>query len=73
MNRYNIGLKQRLEEYLSNSTEPLQDTSTKEDRVSNAMEVLERLRTSNIFDRARESTPFTRPPDSQSDALFSEN
>ena len=52
MNRYNIGLKQRLEEYLSNSTEPLQDTSTKEDRVSNAMEVLERLRTSNIFDRA---------------------
>ena len=52
MNRYNIGLKQRLEEYLSNSTEPLQDTSTKEDRVSKAMEVLERLRTSNIFDRA---------------------
>ena len=52
MNRYNIGLKQRLEEYLSNSTEPLQDTAAKEDRVSNAMEVLERLRTSNIFDRA---------------------
>ena len=46
------GLKQRLEEYLSKSTEPLQDTSTKEDRISNAMEVLERLRTSNIFDRA---------------------
>ena len=46
------GLKQRLEEYLSKSTEPLQDTSTKEDRVSNAMEALERLRTSNIFDRA---------------------
>ena len=38
--------------YLSKSTEPLQDISTKEDRVSNAMEVLERLRTSNIFDRA---------------------
>ena len=52
MNRYNIGLKQRLEEYLSKSTKPLQDTSTKEDRVSNAMEALERLRTSNIFDRA---------------------
>ena len=63
MNRYNIGLKQRLEEYLSKSTEPLQDTAAKEDRVSNAMEALERLRTSNIFDRARESTPFTRPPD----------
>ena len=46
------GLKQRLEEYLSNSTEPLQDTAAKEDRVSNAMEALERLRTSNIFDRA---------------------
>ena len=52
MNRYNIGLKQRLEEYLSKSTEPLQDTAAKEDRVSNAMEALERLRTSNIFDRA---------------------
>ena len=52
MNRYNIGLKQRLEEYLSNSTEPLQDTAAKEDRVSNAMEALERLQTSNIFDRA---------------------
>ena len=46
------GLKQRLEEYLSKSTEPLQDTAAKEDRVSNAMEALERLRTSNIFDRA---------------------
>ena len=46
------GLKQRLKEYLSNSTEPLQDTAAKEDRVSNAMEALERLRTSNIFDRA---------------------
>ena len=33
-------------------SQPLQDTSTKEDRVSNAMEALERLRTSNIFDRA---------------------
>ena len=58
-----LGLKQRLEEYLSKSTEPLQDTAAKEDRVSNAMEALERLRTSNIFDRARESTSFTRPPD----------
>ena len=73
MNRYNIGLKQRLEEYLSNSTEPLQETSTKEDRVSNAMEVLERLRTTNIFDRSRETPPFTRPTDSQSDTLVSGN
>ena len=52
MSRYNIGLKQRLEEYLSKSTEPLQDTAAKEDRISNAMKALERLRTSNPFDRA---------------------
>ena len=38
--------------YLSKSTEPLQDTAAKGDRVSNVMEALERLRTSNIFDRA---------------------
>ena len=37
------GLKQRLEEYLSKSTEPLQDTAVKEDRVSNVMKALERL------------------------------
>ena len=46
------GLKQRLEEYLLKSTEPLQNTAAKEDRVPNAMKALERLRTSNIFDRA---------------------
>ena len=38
--------------YLSKSTEPLQDTAAKEDRVSNAMKALERLRGSNPFDRA---------------------
>jgi hypothetical protein len=52
MNRYNVGLKQHLKEYLSKSTTTLQDTTAKEDRVSNAMEALGRLRASNPFDIA---------------------
>jgi hypothetical protein len=52
MNRYNVGLKQHLKEYLSKSTATLQDTAAKEDRVSNAMEALDRLRALNPFDRA---------------------
>ena len=52
MNRYNVGLKQHLKEYLSKSTTTLQDTTAKEDRVSNAMEALDRLRASNPFDIA---------------------
>ena len=52
MNRYNVGLKQHLKEYLSKSTATLQDTTAKEDRVSNAMEALDRLWASNPFDRA---------------------
>ena len=46
------GLKRRLEEYLSKSTESLQDTAARDVRVENAMEALERLRSSNPFDRA---------------------
>ncbi len=46
------GLKQRLEEYLSKSTEPLQDIAARDVRAANAMEALERLRASNPFDRA---------------------
>jgi len=52
MNRYNVGLKQRLEEYLLKSTEALKDTAAKDIRISSAKEALERLRTSNPFDRA---------------------
>jgi|TARA_B100001093_G_C26714366_1_gene964961 hypothetical protein len=52
MKRYNVGLKQHLKEYLSKSTATLQDTTAKEDRVSNAMEALDRLWASNPFDRA---------------------
>ncbi|MDG2198794.1 MAG: hypothetical protein P8O70_18315 [SAR324 cluster bacterium] len=52
MNRYNVSLKQHLKEYLSKSTAPLQDTAAKEDRVSNAIEALDRLRASNPFDTA---------------------
>ena len=52
MNRYNVGLKQRLEEYLSKSTAALQDAAAKDIRISSAKEALERLRASTPFDRA---------------------
>ncbi len=46
------GLKRRLEEYLLKSTEALQDAAARDVRISSAREALERLRTSNPFDRA---------------------
>ena len=52
MNQYNVGLKQRLEEYLLKSTEALRDAAARDVRVSSASSALERLRSSNPFDRA---------------------
>lgn len=52
MDKYDVGLKKRLEEYLLKSTESLQDTAARDFRVANRMEALERLRVSNPFDRA---------------------
>jgi len=52
MNRYNVGLKERLEEYLLKSTAALQDAAAKEIRISSAREALERLRSSTPFDRS---------------------
>lgn len=47
LNRHNLGLKKRLEEYLLKSTESLQDAAAKDARISNAKEALRRIRESN--------------------------